>query len=77
MNAKEKAKELIKKYSEIEIQIGGQYDGYLSMQIHDAKECALILVEEMIKEHTWKNSTTFEKAQLKKWEDVKSELQSL
>jgi hypothetical protein len=47
------------------------------MQIHDAKECALILVEEMIKEHTWKNSNSFEMLQLKKWEGVKLELQKV
>jgi hypothetical protein len=77
MNAKEKAKELIERYQKIDIEIGGQYDGYLTMKLHDAKECAMVLVEEMIKEHTWKTTTAFEKAQLKKWEDVKSELQSL
>jgi hypothetical protein len=77
MNAKEKAKELIEKYLKLDIEIGGQYDGYLTMKMHDAKECAMVLVEEMIKEHTWKAANAFEKAQLKKWEDVKSELQSL
>ena len=70
MTAKEKAKELIEKYSKVEIQIGGEYDGYMSMQLHDAKECALILVDEIIKD-------TYGGAQLRRWEAVKSELHSL
>ena len=92
MKAKEKAIELIEKYSNVEIQIGGQYDGYLSMQIHDAKECALILVEEILKcEATEPSDTDWDDcgatAQYywpqkkvdagKFWGDVKSELQSL
>jgi hypothetical protein len=50
INPKEKAKELIDKYSNIEIQIGGQYDGYMSMDIYDAKECALFVVKEIKEE---------------------------
>jgi hypothetical protein len=48
MSAKEKAKELIEKYQKLDIEIGGQYDGYLTMKIHDAKQCALIAVDEML-----------------------------
>lgn len=69
MNAKEKAKELVCRYIDVIVNE--------PIRTKVAKECALILVEEMIKEHTWKTSTALEKAQLKKWEDVKSELQSL
>lgn len=81
MNAKEKAKELIEKYLKLDIEIGGQYDGYLTMKTHDAKQCALIAVDEMIVQngelyllglakdyYIEKNAYLF---------DVKSELQSL
>lgn len=48
MTAKEKAKELIGKFTKLDIEIGGQFDGYITMKNHDAKECALILVDEII-----------------------------
>ena len=48
MTPKEKAKELIEKYQKLDIEIGGQYDGYLIIKIHDAKECALITVDEIL-----------------------------
>ena len=83
MNAKEKSKELVEKYLNTIIHFpyidteDGNCTGTGYMTHNSAVRCALNLVEEMIKEHTWKTSTNFEKAQLKKWEDVKSELQSL
>ena len=49
MTAKrKKAKELIGKFTKLDIEIGGQFDGYITMKNHDAKECALILVDEII-----------------------------
>lgn len=39
MTAKEKAEELIGKFTKLDIEVGG---------VHDAKECALILVDEII-----------------------------
>jgi hypothetical protein len=48
MTAKQKAEELIGKFTKLEIEIGGQHDGYLRMKIHEAKDCALILVDEII-----------------------------
>jgi hypothetical protein len=48
MTPKEKAQELIEKYLKLDIEIGGQYDGYLTMKMHDAKQCALITVDEII-----------------------------
>jgi hypothetical protein len=48
MTAKQKAEELISKFTKLEIEIGGQHDGYLCMKIHEAKDCALILVDEII-----------------------------
>ena len=83
MNAKEKANELVGKYLNTIIHFpyidteDGNCIGTGYMTHNSAVRCAIGLVEEMIKEHTWKTSTAFEKAQLKKWEDVKSELQSL
>ena len=49
MTPKEKAQELVEKYQKLDIEIGGQYDGYLTMKIHDAKKCALIAVDEILK----------------------------
>ena len=49
MTPKEEAKELIEKYLKLEIEIGGQYDGYLTMKMHDAKACALVSVDAIIK----------------------------
>jgi hypothetical protein len=92
MNAREKAKELIEKYQKLDIEIGGQYDGYLTMKIHDAKQCALMAVEEILHcEATEPSNTDWDDcgatAQYywpqrkvdagKFWGDVKSELQSL
>ena len=74
MTAKEKAKELIEKYQKLDIEIGGQYDGYLTMKIHDAKHCALIAVKEIINSRPAITDSQFEYN--KYWNDVKSELQS-
>jgi hypothetical protein len=71
---KEKANELIEKYSNVEIQIGGQYDGYLSMQIHDAKECALILVDEILKVVSFYNDS---QAEVIYFKEVKQEIEKL
>ena len=48
MSPKEKAEELIGKFTKLDIEIGGQFDGYLTMKNHDAKQCALIAVDEII-----------------------------
>ena len=75
--AKEKAKELIDKYSNIEIQIGGKYDGYISMDLCDAKECALIAVNEIreeLKEFDTMDGYSIDRMDF--WDKVKSELES-
>ncbi len=92
MNAKEKANELIEKYQKLDIEIGGQYDGYLTMKIHDAKQCALIAVDEILNARPldpnyvdWDDCGAAQQywyeAQkeeaLEFWNNVKSELQSL
>ena len=75
MNAKEKAKELIEKYLKLDIEIGGQYDGYLTMKMHNAKQCALIAVEEIINHHSQEQGLY--RIDTYYWQQVKSELQSL
>ena len=44
---KEKAEEMINKYQNLNIEIGGKYDGYLTLKIHNAIECALIATDEI------------------------------
>ena len=75
MNAKEKAKELIEKYLKLDIEIGGQYDGYLTMKMHDAKQCALIAVDEILTRMIGSRAYSFNEKLF--WSEVKSELQSL
>lgn len=48
LTPKDKAKELIEKYLKLDIEIGGQHDGYLTMKIHNAKQCAIIAVDEIL-----------------------------
>ena len=74
MNAKEKAKELIEKYLKLDIEIGGQYDGYLTMKMHDAKQCALIAVDEILTRMIGSRAYSFNEKLF--WSEVKSELQS-
>lgn len=66
MTSKEKAKEIIEKYLKLDIEIGGQHDGYLTMKMHDAKQCALIAVEQLI-EHSYQVMKPF-------WQEVKQEI---
>jgi hypothetical protein len=70
MTPKEKAIELVEKYQKLDIEIGGQYDGYLTMKINDAKLCALIAVDELISySNEWDDSVY--------WQQVKSEIKAL
>jgi hypothetical protein len=76
MTPKEKAKELMLKYLKLDIEVGGQYDGYLTMKMHDAKQCALIAVDEIIEQnniwikHTGKGTNNY-------WQEVKQEIAKL
>ena len=72
MTPQEKAKDLIEKYLKLDIEIGGQYDGYLTMKIHDAKQCALIAVDEVINSMTVATSV-----HLPYWQEVKQEIINL
>ena len=68
MTPKEKAEELIEKYLKLDIEIGGQYDGYLTMKMHDAIQCALIAVDEIL------NIGCIE---VPYWQEVKEEINNL
>ena len=61
MTTKEKAKELVDKYSFVEIQ------HYTSM--FEVKKCALIAVDELIKETDW--------SEAEYWQEVKQEIINL
>lgn len=65
----EKAKELIEKYLKLDIEIGGQHDGYLTMKMHDAKQCALIAVDEILNA-----VTTIADKKYEYWQEVKTEI---
>lgn len=79
MTPKEKAKELVESYLKIEIEIGGQHDGYITMKLHDAKECALITVNECLKavEHEAHAQMGEQIRTLLFWFEVKSEIENL
>jgi hypothetical protein len=79
MTPKQKAKDLIDKYQKLDIEIGGQYDGYLTMKIHDAKECALIAVDEIIGTEMLIDEDTYveKKSYLAYWQQVKTEIEKL
>jgi len=77
MTPKEKAEEIVKKYSNIEIAIGDKYDGYLRMDISEAKECALIAVDEIIKEKEECHKYECGGNELKHWQEVKTEIENL
>ena len=76
MTPKQKAKELVDKFTDYEIEIGGQHDGYLFMQIHDAKQCALICVDEIMHVIDWHEFET-PNEELNYWNQVKEEIQKL
>ena len=66
MTAKEKAKELIEKYQFVEIA------NYTSM--FEVKECALILVNEIIDIAYWEYMESMGEQEEKYWEQVKQEI---
>ena len=68
MTEKEKAEELVNKYKNISIAFVDSIEGICDMYINneDAKECALIAVDELIKE-----------TGSKYWYNVKQELEKL
>jgi hypothetical protein len=69
-NPQEKAKELVSKYYNLESE--GDKGGW--MTLNDAKQCALIAVNEIIDLlwHTYKNETEY-----RYWTEVKKEIELL
>lgn len=78
MTPQEKAKELIEKM--IENSCTPHPDDYSGdlWEVHTekAKQCALICVEEMIKEHTWKLPMNWNIKREAYWQSVKEALKS-
>jgi hypothetical protein len=73
MTPKEKAKELFDKFC-LAIKTEGDEFGYWTNTIH-AKQCALISVEELIKEkNKWENGSFYTS---KYWDYVKQEIENL
>jgi hypothetical protein len=78
MTPKLKAIELINKYQKLDIEIGGQYDGYLTMKLHDAKQCALIAVDVILIDCGAKDWSGDEACDGKNyWLEVKTEINNL
>jgi hypothetical protein len=77
MTLQEKAKELVAKYQNIDIEIGGQYDGYLTMNLQDAKQCALIAVDEILDVDCCDMSEEYFDNHIEYWKQVKTEIQNL
>jgi hypothetical protein len=72
MTAKEKAEELFKQYySYLKANLMNDREAW-----EDAKECALIAVDEIIEELS-KNVWIFNKFRNKYWEEVKQEIEKL
>jgi hypothetical protein len=76
MTPQEKSEELIEKYQKLDIEIGGQYDGYLTMKMHDAKQCALIAVDEILVAIDW-HEFEYPNEHFEYWHEVKDEINKL
>ena len=68
MTPKEKAEELIKKYSNLTIT---SHIVYFAQVEHFAKQCALIAVDEVMQKTLW------DKGEQKYWQEVKQEIENL
>lgn len=67
MTPKEKAKELVDKFN---------YEGKHYLML-DAKQCALIVVDEIIKNEYDEENEPYVMNNIKYWQDVKQEIQKL
>jgi hypothetical protein len=52
-------------------------NGGTTLPLSIAKRCALIAVDELIEEHTWKNPINWNVVRKRFWEEVKSEIEKL
>jgi hypothetical protein len=73
MTPQEKAKELVDKFylvnsESVELETG-EYDLVLSLDARDAKQCALLAVDEVLKECSWELTGY--------WMSVKQEIENL
>jgi len=69
MTPKEKAKDLWRKYAECNIIIEGKHSNYKGLLTKDAKQCALIAVDELIEHTDW--------TEVNYWQEVKQEIEKL
>jgi len=77
MNPTEKAKELVDKYREVNSQYVLNGEANQNDVLDEAKECALILVEEMISSGTPNKFDNEGNEIIFYWENVKSEINEL
>ena len=76
MTPKEKAEELVEKFLEIEFQRGRlEFDGYLTIEVFEAKQCAFIAVDEILKSHH--NLYGVNNKQVKFYLEVEQEIEKL
>lgn len=76
MKAKEKAKELWRKYAEADITLKGEHGYYKGLKTQDAKQCALIAVDEIINECD-KYFEAISSNIVKFWLEVKEEINNI
>lgn len=76
MTPKEKAIQIINRFKKIEIELRETYDDCVTMNIDDAKQCALIAVEEIIDAIDWHDYETPNK-EFDFWQEVKTEIEKL
>lgn len=81
MNPKEKAEELVEKYKDYVCgYIGSSMltnTEYPEQILKQAKQCAIIAIDELINEHTFKFPLSWNVKRLGYWKQVKSELEKM
>jgi hypothetical protein len=75
MTSKEKAFDLIRLYRNIEFDNGENC--YLMISMKNAKQCALIAVDEILNEFPQGFKGNFEERRKKYWQEVKKEIEAL
>jgi len=76
MTPKEKAKELVEKYYQYGFPIEIDRTIYFEVDYQNAKQCALIAVDEIIREVDWHDFETPNKV-LNYWQEVKQEIEKI
>jgi len=75
MTPKQKAKQLVSKFTSATMTLVADYEWVDDIQ--SAKQCALIAVDEMIKETYLHDKTIFEHGRTFYWQEVKQEIEKL